>query len=116
ELLGRSKRRRIIYTTSRFAALPLILRRADVIATVPEPSARQWAEAFGLRSSPVPVRVAPFAISMIWHAKRDGDAGLQWLRALVRDVVTSETRAISKETAPAGKRRARSKRQKPVNT
>src|SRR5262249_59354996 len=103
-LVGGRKRRKVIYTTSRFAALPLILRRAAVIATVPEQAARQWAEVFGLTSSPVPVRIAPFAISMIWHAKRDGDAGLQWLRGVVGDVVASEMREISKEAAPARKR------------
>src|SRR5215470_17311486 len=47
ELVGGRKRRKVIFTTSRFAALPLILRRAAVIATVPEQSARQWAELFG---------------------------------------------------------------------
>jgi len=107
ELVGRGKRRTIIYTTSRFAALPLILRRAAVIATVPEHSAQQWADVFGLTSSPVPVRIAPFAISMIWHAKREGDAGLQWLRSVVRSVVESE---MSKQTVPARKRRKRAQR------
>src|SRR5215470_1734289 len=102
-VVGR-KRRKVIYTTSRFAALPMILRRAAVIATVPEQAARQWAEVFGLTSSPVPVRIAPFAISMIWHAKREGDAGLQWLRGVVRDVVGSEMREMSSETGPAEKR------------
>jgi DNA-binding transcriptional LysR family regulator len=109
ELVGH-KRRKVIYTTSRFAALPLILRRAAVIATVPEQSARQWAEVFGLTSSPVPVRIAPFAISMIWHAKREGDAGLQWLRGIIRDVVEGEMSEISKESAPARKRRVRAQR------
>jgi DNA-binding transcriptional LysR family regulator len=104
ELVRGSKRRKVIYTTSRFAALPLILRRTAVIATVPEQSARQWVEVFGLTSSPVPVRIAPFAISMIWHARREGDPGLQWLRGVVRGVVDSE---ISKETAPTRKRRGR---------
>ena len=98
ELVGRSKGRSIIYTTSRFAALPLILRRAAVIATVPEQSAQHWVEAYGLTSSPVPVRIAPLAISMIWHAKREGDAGLQWLRGIVRAIVESEIGAVSKET------------------
>jgi DNA-binding transcriptional LysR family regulator len=107
QLVGQSKRRKVIYTTSRFAALPLILRRAAVIATVPEQSAQQWAEMFGLISSPVPVRIAPLAISMIWHAKRDGDAGLQWLRGVVRGVVESEMSAIAKEAAPAKKKRRR---------
>lgn len=108
ELVGRSKRRTVIYTTPRFAALPLILRRAAVIATVPEQAAQQWAEAFGLTSSPVPVRIAPFAISMIWHAKREGDAGLQWLRGVVRSVVESEMSGMPAKGAPAGKRRKRS--------
>jgi LysR family transcriptional activator of mexEF-oprN operon len=110
ELVGRSKRRTVIYTTSRFAALPLILRRTAAVATVPEQLALQWAELYGLTSSPVPVRIAPFAISMIWHAKREGDAGLQWLRGVVRDVVESEMSEISKETAPARKRRERAQR------
>ncbi len=110
ELVGRSKRRTVIYTTSRFAALPLILRRAAVIATVPEQSAQQWSEAFGLTSSAVPVRIAPFEISMIWHAKREGDASLQWLRGVVRDVVESQMTEISRETVPAGKRRGRARR------
>lgn len=111
ELIGASKRRHVIYATSRFAALSLILRRADVIATVPEQSARLWADVFGLTLSPVPVRIAPFAISMIWHAKREGDAGLQWLRGIVRDFVTGAMRDMSNDVpraaAPGGKRRAR---------
>lgn len=110
ELVGRSKRRTVICATPRFAALPLMLRRADVIATVPEQSARQWAEVFGLTSSPAPMRIAPFAISMIWHAKREGDAGLQWLRGLVRDVVANAMNDMSSETAPARKRRRRPQR------
>jgi DNA-binding transcriptional LysR family regulator len=110
ELVGGSKRRKVIYTTSRFAALPLILRRAAVIATVPEQSARQWAEVYGLTSSSVPVRIAPCAISMIWHAKREGDAGLQWLRGLVRDVVESAMNEISQKTVPGKKRRTRARR------
>jgi hypothetical protein len=55
----------------------------------------QWAHVFGLTSSPVPVRIAPSAISMIWHAKREGDAGLQWLRGVVRSIVESEMGTIS---------------------
>src|SRR5215470_14560126 len=101
ELVGRSKRRTVIYTTSRFAALPLLLRRTDAVATVPQQPALQWAELYGLTSSPLPLRIAPFAISMIWHGKREGDAGLQWLRGVVRDVVEREMSEISKETAPA---------------
>jgi len=41
ELVGHRKWRTVIHTTSRFAALPLILRRTAVIATVPEQSAQR---------------------------------------------------------------------------
>jgi hypothetical protein len=47
---------------------------------------------------------------MIWHAKREGDAGLQWLRGLVRGIVESEMSKISKESAPTWKRRWRAQR------
>lgn len=106
ELTGRNKRRTIIYATSRFAALPLILQRADVIAIVPEQSALHWERTFGLTSSPVPVRIAPLSVSMIWHAKREGDAGLQWLRGLVRNVVENRMNEISEKAAPARRRRS----------
>jgi DNA-binding transcriptional LysR family regulator len=105
ELTGRSKRRSIIYSTSRFAALPLILQRAAVIAIVPEQSSLHWERTFGLTSSPVPVRIAPLAVSMIWHAKREGDAGLQWLRGLVRDTVARRMNEMSEKPAPGRKRR-----------
>jgi LysR family transcriptional regulator, mexEF-oprN operon transcriptional activator len=110
ELVSGRKRRKVIYTTSRFAALPMILQRAAVIATVPEQSAQQWKDVFGLTSSPVPVRIAPFAISMIWHAKREGDAGLLWLRGVVQEVMESEMQEISMDAARTGKRRVRRQR------
>ena len=106
ELTGRNKRRSIICATSRFAALPLILQRAAVIAIVPEQSALHWEKTFGLTSSPVPVRIAPLTVSMIWHAKREGDAGLQWLRGLVRDVVDIRMKAMPEMGGPAKRRRA----------
>jgi hypothetical protein len=75
--------------------------------SVPEQSALQWAETFGLTSSAVPVRIAPLAISMIWHAKRKGDAGVQWLRGIVRDVVASEMGEIGLRRNAAGARKDR---------
>jgi DNA-binding transcriptional LysR family regulator len=105
ELTGRNKRRTVIYATSRFAALPLILQRAAVIAIVPEQSALHWGSTFGLTSSPVPVRIAPLALSMIWHAKREGDAGLQWLRSLIREVAEGRMKETSNKAVVRKKRR-----------
>jgi hypothetical protein len=44
---------------------------------------------------------------MIWHAKREGDVGLQWLRGVVRSIVESEMGEISKGAASTSKRRGR---------
>jgi len=107
ELAAQGKQRRVTYATARYGAMPLILRRADFIATIPEQSAQQWTEMFGLTSSVVPVQIPPFDLSMIWHAKRDGDAGIQWLRGIVRSVVARELVATS---TPARKRRGRAQR------
>lgn len=90
ELIGKRMSRNILYSTPLLAALPFILKKADVIATVPEQAAQFWSEAFGLTSSTVPVSIAPFALSMIRHAKRDDDQGLQWLMNIVRSLVKGE--------------------------
>jgi len=90
ELGGRKKRRTVLYTTTRLGALPFILKKAAVIATVPEQAAQAWSDAFGLTSSLVPVPIAPFELSMIWHAKRETDPGLQWLRGVIRSLVEVE--------------------------
>jgi hypothetical protein len=47
---------------------------------------------------------------MIWHAKREGDASLQWLRGVVRDVVESRMSEIAKPIALSRKRRRRAQR------
>lgn len=99
ELVGKKKRRTVLYTTTRLGALPFILKKTAVIATVPEQAAQCWSDAFGLMSSPVPVPIAPFALSMIWHAKRDSDPGLQWLLSIIRSLVNAEMDAIERSGA-----------------
>ena len=79
------RRRRLAATTPRFVTVPYLLQASPVIATMVDALATTFAAQLGLTASPVPVPVADFAISMLWHASYDRDPAHQWLReALVR--------------------------------
>ena len=81
EALAKLKlKRTIALTTPGFLAVPFVLRRAPVITTMPSRLARYFAEAFGLATSPAPVELPTFTISLLWHASFDHDPGHVWLR------------------------------------
>lgn len=104
---GSGKRRTIRYSTPRLAALPFVLRRSPALATVPEYVAREWRVRFGLRSSPVPVRLPPFTVSMIWHARRDADAALRWLRGVIVDIANAGALHDDKRPGKSARKAAR---------
>jgi DNA-binding transcriptional LysR family regulator len=75
--------RAIAVTTPHFNAVPFVLRHARMIATLPERTARYFAERLGLVTSPVPVELPDFIVSMLWHASYDHDPAHRWLRQAV---------------------------------
>ncbi|HYE36465.1 LysR family transcriptional regulator [Methylocaldum sp.] len=88
EALARRKlRRRVLFSTTRFSALPFILKETDAIATLPASMARRCAKAFNLTLSPTPIEIETFTISMLWHARHDRDPGHIWLREAVKSIV-----------------------------
>ena len=81
EALAKLKlKRTIALTTPGFLAVPFVVRRAPVITTMPSRLARYFAEAFGLATSPAPIELPTFTISLLWHASFDHDPGHVWLR------------------------------------
>jgi len=92
------RRRRISYATERLATLPFLLQRAPLLATVPDSIAQRWRELFGLRTSPLPVRTQALTVSMIWHARTDGDEAHRWLRGCLLQIAAAD---------PAGRRAPR---------
>lgn len=76
-------KRTIALTTPGFLAVPFVVRRVPVITTMPSRLARYFAEAFGLTTSPAPVELPTFTISLLWHASFDHDPGHLWLRQTV---------------------------------
>ena len=84
EALAKRKLKRVIaLTTPGFLAVPFVVRRAPVITTMPAKLARYFAEAFGLATSPAPIELPTFTISLLWHASFDQDPGHLWLRQTV---------------------------------
>jgi LysR family transcriptional regulator, mexEF-oprN operon transcriptional activator len=89
EALAKFKlKRTIALTTPGFLAVPFVVRRAPLMTTMPSRLARYFAEAFGLATSPAPIDLPSFAISLLWHGSFDHDRGHVWLRQTVSGVAT----------------------------
>jgi DNA-binding transcriptional LysR family regulator len=75
-------KRDIMTTVDGFATALALARGSDLIATVPERHTASLQE--GMHSFPVPLPVADFTVSLLWHPRLDGDAAHRWLRTAVR--------------------------------
>lgn len=76
--------RRIATVVSGFSTALALTRETDFVATVPDRHTEGLRK--GLHSFPLPVEVASFTISMLWHPRMDGDLAHRWLRDCVRSV------------------------------
>ncbi len=78
--------RRIDVTTYSFNTIPLLVVGTDRIATLQERLARQAERMLPIKVIELPVRLPRMRQAMQWHKYRAQDAGLTWLRELIRDV------------------------------
>jgi LysR family transcriptional regulator, mexEF-oprN operon transcriptional activator len=90
-LVKHKLRRSIVMTTPGFLAVPFVVRRARVITTMPSRLARYFSDAFGLATSPVPIDLPSFTISLLWHASFDQDPGHYWLRQTLSALVSEDS-------------------------
>ncbi|HEX8240746.1 MAG TPA: LysR family transcriptional regulator [Allosphingosinicella sp.] len=74
--------REIAATADGFSAALALAKGSDLVATVPERHTAGLRD--GMFTFPVPVDVAEFTISLLWHPRLDGDPGHRWLRQCVR--------------------------------
>lgn len=75
--------RDIAVTVPQFAQALALARDAGLVATVPERHTGTLRD--GLVTVALPLPVAPFTVSLLWHPRMDGDAAHRWLRGCVRD-------------------------------
>lgn len=77
--------RRIDVRTFSFATLPHLITGTDRIATIHERIAKLVAPQSELVIYPLPVDLPPMEQMMQWHAYRERDPGLVWLRNLMAE-------------------------------
>lgn len=65
---------------TQFTSLLTTCSGSDLIATVPERLARQYAEALGLQTLPFPAEVPALPVYLLWSPVMDRDPAQQWFR------------------------------------
>jgi len=78
-----SEARRIEIVTTGFTLVPQLVVGTTRIATVHRRLAEFYAKQLPLKILKPPVEIPPVVESMQWHAIRDGDPGLRWLRRIL---------------------------------
>lgn len=72
--------RKIAVQSPHFASLPFIVAGTNLIATVPERMARQFARQLKLQVLPVPLDLPAFRLTLLWHQRHHSDPAHRWLR------------------------------------
>ncbi len=107
QLARLGKKRNVVAATERWSAFPAWLRRAPLIATMPDYLATELETEPDIASSALPFSMPPFDVSMAWHRRLDDDPASVWFRDLIRRV-TGEVRA--RRAAKAVRRPQRKKK------
>ncbi|MFE9751438.1 LysR family transcriptional regulator [Saccharothrix saharensis] len=81
--------RRVVAAAPTEAAAFAFVRRTDLVATVPESTARPAAADLGLALLPLPVELPPAPVHLSWHQRYDTDRAHVWLRGLARTALVS---------------------------
>nr|WP_316641523.1 LysR family transcriptional regulator [uncultured Roseateles sp.] len=76
--------REVATTVGSFAAALALARATDLVASVPERHTGDLRT--GLHSFELPLPLAPFTVSLLWHPRLEGDPAHRWLRGCVREV------------------------------
>lgn len=81
-------KREIATTVGGFSAALALARASDLVAAVHE---RHTGILFdGMFSFALPLHIAQFTVSLLWHPRLDGDPAHRWLRGCVRDACTGQ--------------------------
>ena len=81
-LVGMGLQRQIATIVGGFSAALALVRASDLVACVHERHTGVLYE--GMHSFALPLPIAPFTVSLLWHPRLDGDPAHRWLRECVR--------------------------------
>lgn len=92
-------KRKVRLMVPHFVAVGHIIATTDLIASVPELYARQYAEPFNLTYVNHPLPLPKFGINLFWHAKFHKEPGNQWLRKLIFNLFSEGIRAAPEDVS-----------------
>jgi DNA-binding transcriptional LysR family regulator len=81
-LAARGLKRRIALLVATYFALPAVLEGSDLVATVPQRTARRIAAAGAIALAPLPLDLAA-TVAMAWHRRAASDPAQAWFRSLL---------------------------------
>ena len=82
-------KRRVVASTTHFAALPFLLRGTDAVATMPAHAAQAIAALTGLRMLPCPLALPRYHIELGWRTDALRDAVIAEVKAVVTEVLSA---------------------------
>ena len=79
-LRARGLSRRVARAVPYFVTALQLVAETDYVLTISERIAQRFASALPLHVMEVPVKLRPYALSLVWHPRLDGDAAHRFLR------------------------------------
>ena len=83
---GMSSKRTVAARVLNFSAVPPLLARTDLLATLPAIAMDGALERFGLCALPPPIPLRPFPHRFIWSTRLANDPATQWIRTMLTQV------------------------------
>ena len=84
-LKRRRLKRRVVASVPMFMTAMTTAAQSDLVATIPSRLAARHARQLGLKIFDAPLKVDPFTISLVRHARSASDPGLDWLATRIME-------------------------------
>lgn len=97
-------RRHVAAEVPHFVVIPILIANSDLVVILPRTIAEWFSRFLDLRVLDLPFPLPSFEVRSHWHERRETDAGLRWLRGLVRDAVAALRRRGAKPDIGRGDR------------
>ena len=91
-LQSRNVQRRVVLSTPHFMSIPFIVATTDLVATVPLAVGTSFASFANIRLIKPPFDIPSFDLRQNWHRKFNHDPKNIWLRNLIADTFSNDTR------------------------
>jgi DNA-binding transcriptional LysR family regulator len=85
-LKRRRLKRRVVASVPMFMTAMTTVAQSNLAATIPSRLAAMHGKQFGLAVFDAPLKIDPFTISMVRHARSASDLGLDWLAGRIFQV------------------------------